>query len=93
MQSELKEDATDLIVYVLDRMAPIAYSLEAIKTNVVGIAFESIRWWIVKMVRAIFRRSGRSVKQTEGFTVLNAGVEVPMVNFDYKARLKQTQGY
>ena len=47
MQSELKEDATGLNrVRARSNLAPIAYSLEAIKNERRWeFAFESIRWW------------------------------------------------
>ena len=47
MQSELKQDATGLNkVRARSHLAPVAYSLEAIKQERRWeLAFESIRWW------------------------------------------------
>ena len=96
MQSELKEDATGLNrVRARSNLAPIAYSLEAIKNERRWeFAFESIRWWdLLRWSGPSLEEAGEALNKQKGFTALNAGVEVPMVNFDYKARLKQTQGY
>ncbi|MEA4949967.1 MAG: RagB/SusD family nutrient uptake outer membrane protein, partial [Petrimonas sp.] len=96
MQSELKGDATGLNrVRARSNLAPIAYSLAAIKNERRWeFAFESIRWWdLLRWSGPSLEEVGEALNKQKGFTLLNAGVEVPMVNFDYKARLKQTQGY
>lgn len=96
MQSELKEDATGLNrVRARSNLAPIAYSLAAIKNERRWeFAFESIRWWdLLRWSGPSLEEAGEALNKQKGFTLLNAGVEVPMVNFDYKARLKQTQGW
>jgi hypothetical protein len=96
MQSELKGDATGLNrVRARSNLAPIGYSLEAIKNERRWeLAFESIRWWdLLRWSGPSLEEAGDVLNKQTGFTLLNAGVEVPMVNFDYKSRLKQTQGY
>ena len=59
MQSELKQDATGLNkVRARSHLAPVAYSLEAIKQERRWeLAFESIRWW------DILRWSGPSLEE------------------------------
>ncbi len=96
MQSELKEDATGLNrVRARSNLAPVGYSLQAIKNERRWeLAFESIRWWdLLRWSGPSLDEAGDALNKQQGFTLLNAGIEVPMVNFDYKARLKQTQGY
>lgn len=96
MQSELKQDATGLNrVRSRSNLAPVSYSLEAIKNERRWeFAFESIRWWdMLRWSGPSLEEAGNILNNQKGFTLLNAGVEMPMVNFDYKARLKQTQGY
>lgn len=96
MQSELKEDATGLNrVRARSNLAPVGYSLQAIKSERRWeLAFESIRWWdLLRWSGPSLDEAGDALNKQQGFTLLNAGIEVPMVSFDYKARLKQTQGY
>ena len=96
MQSELKQDATGLNrVRNRSNLAPVAYSLEAIKNERRWeFAFESIRWWdLLRWSGPSLEEAGDALNNQKGFSLINAGVEVPMVNFDYKARLKETQGY
>lgn len=96
MQSELKGDATGLNrVRARSNLAPVSYSLQAIKNERRWeLAFESIRWWdLLRWSGPSLDEAGDALNGQKGFTLLNAGVEVQMVNFDYKARLKQTQGY
>lgn len=96
MQSELKGDATGLNrVRARSNLAPVSYSLQAIKNERRWeLAFESIRWWdLLRWAGPSLDEAGDVLNGQKGFTLLNAGVETQMVNFDYKARLKQTQGY
>lgn len=96
MQSELKEDATGLNrVRARSHLAPVAYSLEAIKNERRWeLAFESIRWWdLLRWSGPSLEEAGDALNRQRGFTLINAAEEVPMVVFDYKARLQATQGY
>lgn len=96
MQSELKEDATGLNrVRARSGLAAVAYSLQAIKDERRWeLAFESTRWWdILRWSGESLEEAGNLLNKQSGFTLINAAVEVPMVTFDYKARLKKTEGY
>ncbi|MFA5655918.1 MAG: RagB/SusD family nutrient uptake outer membrane protein [Bacteroidales bacterium] len=96
MQSELKEDAAGLNrVRARSHLAPVGYSLQAIKQERRWeLAFESIRWWdLLRWSGPSLEEAGNALNKQNGFDVINAAVVVPMVNFDYKARLKETQGY
>jgi hypothetical protein len=96
MQSELKEDAAGLNrVRARSNLAPIAYSLQAIKNERRWeFAFESLRWWdLLRWSGPSLEEAGDILNKQKGFTLINAAVEMPMVNFDYKARLQLTQGY
>ena len=96
MQSELKEDATGLNrVRARSNLAPVGYSLEAIKNERRWeFAFESLRWFdLLRWSGPSLEEAGNALNKQQGFTVINASVETPMVQFDYKARLQKTQGY
>ncbi|MDX9908125.1 MAG: RagB/SusD family nutrient uptake outer membrane protein, partial [Mariniphaga sp.] len=96
MQSELKEDAAGLNrVRARSNLAPVSYSLQAIKAERRWeLAFESIRWWdLLRWSGPSLDEAGDALNKQNGFTLINAAEVVPMVNYDYKARLKQTQGY
>ena len=96
MQSELKGDAGGLNkVRERSGLAPVSYSLEAIKNERrYELAFEGLRWWdILRWSGPSLEEAGNLLNKQIGFTLINAAEEVSMVNFDYKARLKQTEGY
>jgi hypothetical protein len=96
MQSELKENAEGLNkVRARSHLAPVAYSLDAIKNERRWeLAFESIRWWdLLRWSGPSLEEAGNILNKQKGFTLINAGVETSMVNFDYKARLQKMQGY
>jgi len=96
MQSELKEDAVGLNrVRARSNLAPIAYSLDAIKNERRWeFAFESLRWWdLLRWSGPSLDEAGDALNKQTGFQLINAGVVVPMVRYDYKTRLKVTQGY
>jgi len=96
MQSELKEDPTGLNrVRARSGLAPVGYSLQAIKEERRWeLAFESIRWWdLLRWSGPSLEEAGDILDKQNGFTLINAGVEVPMANFNYKTRLKEMQGY
>ena len=96
MQSEIKGDATGLNkVRARSHLAPVAYSLSAIKNERRWeLAFESIRWWdMLRWSGPTLEEAGNLLNKQTGFNVINAAVLTPMVNFDYKARLLKTQGY
>jgi hypothetical protein len=96
MQSELEENATGLNkVRARSHLAPVAYSLEAIKEERRWeLAFECLRWWdLLRWSGPSLEEAGAALNKQNNFTVINAAVIVPMVKFDYAARLKQTQGY
>jgi hypothetical protein len=96
MQSELKEDATGLNrVRQRSNLAPIGYSLQALKNERrYELAFESIRWWdLLRWSGPSLDEAGDALNKQTGFTLINAAVVVPMVQYDYKARLKKTDGY
>ena len=96
MQSELKQDATGLNkVRARSHLAPVAYSLEAIKQERRWeLAFESIRWWdILRWSGPSLEEAGDILNKQTGFNIINAATVVPMVKFDYKKRLQATQGY
>ncbi|MDR0543423.1 MAG: RagB/SusD family nutrient uptake outer membrane protein [Dysgonamonadaceae bacterium] len=96
MQSELKEDADGLNrVRARSNLAPVAYSLEAVKNERrFELAFESLRWFdLLRWSGPSMEEAGEALNKQNGFTVINAAVVVPMVNYNYKARLKATQGY
>ena len=96
MQSELKGDATGLNrVRARSGLAPVAYSPEAIKNERrYELAFESIRYWdLLRWSGPSLEEAGDALNKQTGFDLINAAEVVPMVKFDYKARLKATQGY
>jgi len=96
MQSELKEDAAGLNrVRQRSHLAPVAYSLEAIKNErKYELAFESLRWWdLLRWSGPSLEEAGDALNRQTGFDVINAAEVVPMVKYDYKTRLKATQGY
>lgn len=96
MQSELKEDATGLNrVRRRSHLAPVAYSLQAIKDERrYELAFESIRWFdMLRWSGPSLNEAGKLLNKQTGFTLINAAVETPMVSYDYASRLKETQGY
>lgn len=96
MQSELKQDATGLNrVRARSHLAPVAYSLQAIKEERRWeLAFESLRWWdLLRWSGPSLEEAGEALNKQNGFTVINAATVVPMVQYDYAARLKTTQGY
>jgi hypothetical protein len=96
MQSELKQEATGLNrVRARSHLAPLAYSLEAIQNERrYELAFESLRWFdLLRWAGPSLENAGNALNKQNGFTVINAAVLTPMVQYDYKARLQQTQGY
>jgi len=96
MQSELKEDATGLNrVRARSHLAPIGYSLDAIKQERRWeLAFESIRYWdLLRWSGPSLEEIGNALNKQTGFNVVNAAVVVPMVNYNYKERIKKTEGY
>ena len=96
MQSELKQDPTGLNrVRERSGLAPVAYSLEAIKNERrYELAFESIRYWdLLRWSGPSLDEAGDALNKQNGFKLINAAEVVDMVKFDYKKRLKETQGY
>jgi hypothetical protein len=96
MQSELEENAAGLNrVRARSHLAPVAYSLDAIKNERRWeLAFESIRWWdLLRWAGPSLDAAGDALNKQTGFTLINGAEVKQMVHFDYKARLKQTQGY
>lgn len=96
MQSELEQNADGLNkVRARSHMAPVTYSLEAIKEERRWeLAFESIRWWdLLRWSGPSLKEAGDALNKQNDFKVINAAVVVPMVHFDYAARLQKTQGY
>ena len=96
MQSELKQDPTGLNrVRERSGLAPVAYSLEAIKNERrYELAFESIRYWdLLRWSGPSLDEAGDALNKQNGFQLINAAEVVDMVKFDYKKRLKETQGY
>lgn len=96
MQSELKNDATGLNrVRARSGLAPVAYSLQALQDERrYELAFEALRWWdLLRWSGPSLEMAGQMLNKQNGFTLINAAVEVPMCKYDYAARLKQTQGY
>lgn len=96
MQSELEQNADGLNkVRARSHMAPVSYSLEAIKEERRWeLAFESIRWWdLLRWSGPSLKEAGDALNKQNDFKVINAAVVVPMVHYDYAARLQKTQGY
>ena len=96
MQSELKQDPTGLNrVRERSGLAPVAYSLDAIKNERrYELAFESIRYWdLLRWSGPSLDEAGDALNKQNGFKLINAAEVVDMVKFDYKARLKATEGY
>lgn len=96
MQSELKQDATGLNrVRERSHLAPVPYSLEAIKNERrFELAFENMRWWdLLRWAGPSLEEAGAALNKQNNFTLINAATVVPMRNYDYAKRLKQTQGY
>lgn len=96
MQSELKEDATGLNrVRKRSNLGPVSYSLDAIKNERRWeLAFESIRWWdLLRWAGPTLESAGDVLNKQNNFTLINGAKVVSMVRYDYKARLKVTQGY
>lgn len=96
MHSELTEDPTGLNrVRRRSHLAPIAYSLDALKQERRWeLAFESLRWWdLLRWSGPTLEEAGNALNQQNGFNVINAAAITPMVKYDYKKRLQETQGY
>jgi hypothetical protein len=96
MHSELTGDATGLNrVRARSGLAPVACNLENIKNERrFELAFESIRYWdLLRWSGPSLEEAGNALNKQTGFDLINAAVVVPMVKFDYKARLQATQGY
>ncbi|MDD2960734.1 MAG: RagB/SusD family nutrient uptake outer membrane protein [Muribaculaceae bacterium] len=96
MQSELKQDPEGMNrVRARSHLAPLPYSLDNIKNERRWeLAFESIRWWdMLRWAGPTLTEAGTILNNQKGFTVINAAVVVPMVEFDYASRLQKTQGY
>lgn len=96
MQSELEENATGLNkVRARSHLAPVAYSLEAIKEERRWeLAFEGVRWWdLLRWSGPSLKEAGEALNKQNDFNVINAAVVVPMVKYDYAKRLQETQGY
>ena len=96
MHSELTGDATGLNrVRARSGLAPVACNLENIKNERrYELAFESIRYWdLLRWSGPSLEEAGDALNKQTGFDLINAAEVVPMVKFDYKARLKATQGY
>ena len=96
MHSELKGDATGLNrVRQRSHLAPISYTLDALKQERRWeFAFESIRWWdLLRWSGPSLEEAGNALNRQTGFEVINAAALTPMVKYDYKKRLQQTQGY
>jgi hypothetical protein len=76
-------------------MAPVPYSSDVIeKERRYELAFEAVRWFdLLRWSGPSLEKAGNALNKQNNFTVINAAVVVPMVDYDYKARLKQTQGY
>lgn len=97
MHSELTETATGLNrVRARSHLAPVAYSLDAIKEERrFELAFEAIRWYdLLRWAGPTLASAGEALNKNQtGFTLINEAVVTPMVNYDYAARLQKTQGY
>jgi hypothetical protein len=96
MHSELWENAEGLNrVRARSHLAPVAYSLQAIKNERrYELAFEALRWFdLLRWSGPSLDEAGDALNRQNGFTLINAAIVTPMVQYDYKARLKQTQGY
>lgn len=96
MQSELKGDNEGLNrVRARSGLAPIAYSLEAIKSERRWeLCFEGLRWWdLLRWSGPSLNEAAEALNKQNNFKVINAAVLVPMVKFDYGARLRLTEGY
>lgn len=96
MQSELTSTADGLNrVRARSGLAPVAYSVEALRNErKYELAFESIRWFdLLRYAGPALTDAGALLNKQTGFTLINAGVEVQMVNYDYAKRLQATQGY
>ncbi len=96
MQSELKQDPEGLNkVRARSGLAPVAYSLQAIKDErKYELAFEGLRWWdILRWSGPSLSEAGQLLNKQTGFNVINAAVLTPMRSFDYASRLQKTQGY
>ena len=96
MQSELKQEPTGLNrVRARSHLAPVAYSLDAIKNERrFELAFEALRWFdLLRWSGPSLDEAANALNKQTGFTLINAATEVPMVNYDYGKRLKETQGY
>jgi len=96
MQSELKEDATGLNrVRTRSNLAPVGYSLRAIKEERRWeLAFEFLRWFdLLRWSGPSLEEAGDALNKQAGFTLINGGVEMPYIQFNFKARLKEMQGY
>jgi len=96
MQSELEHDATGLNrVRARSHLAPVPYSLEAIKNERrFELAFENLRWWdLLRWSGPSLEEAGQALNKQNGFTLINASKVEKMCYYDYAARLKQTQGY
>jgi hypothetical protein len=96
MQSELKQDAEGLNkVRARSGLAPVAYSLGAIQNERrYELAFEGIRWFdLLRWSGPSLDFAGQALNKQKGFDIINEATVKPMPDFDYAARLKETQGY
>lgn len=96
MHSEITETPDGLTrVRSRSHLAPVAYSLDAIKNERRWeLAFESIRWWdMLRWAGPTLESAGELLNKQTGFELINEAVVTTMVNYDYASRLKKTEGY
>lgn len=96
MHSELTGTADGINkVRARSHLAPVTYSLQALKNERrYELAFESIRWYdLLRWSGPSLQEASEALNKQTGFDLINEGVVVPMVRYDYASRLQSTQGY
>lgn len=96
MHSELTETATGLNrVRERSHLAPVSYSLEAIKNERrYELAFEFQRWFdLLRWAGPSLTSAGEALNKQNGFDIINESKLTKQPNYDFAARLQQTQGY
>ena len=96
MHSELTETATGLNrVRERSHLAPVAYSLDAIKNERRWeLAFEFQRWFdLLRWAGPSLTSAGAALDKQTGFDIINESKLTVMPHYDFSARLQQTQGY
>ena len=96
MHSELTETPDGLNrVRARSHLAPVAYSLDAIKNErKYELAFEFQRWFdLLRWSGPSLVEAGQALNKQNGFEIINESKLTSQPHYDFAARLQATQGY